>query len=313
MLGPFIFGAELFSLANLGRRSPPLLFAVHGHLDATGVRGHLLRAYLRYAVPVTARRATLIAGLTPGYVEQIHPLARELIRNPQKGVVIPNGVDHQSFRPRDRATKADLRRRFSLPQDRPLAVFCASLDTTRRYKRLDLTLRALRDAQSSGVQLAVIGDGSDRSRYEQLADRLGVGDAVHFLGAQPRAAVADLMGASDVLVMSSDAVEAFPLVALEAFSCGLPAVLPTLPGLELFADEDPAFYFQVGDHTELARQLTHVAALGREERDRISEAARQMILDRFTWEQSVNALETALGTAVNRHRGRGLAGPSAEE
>jgi glycosyltransferase involved in cell wall biosynthesis len=74
------------------------------------------------------------------------------------------------------------------------------------------------------ARLIVCGDGEALGATTARADRSGFGERIHFIGAQPRETVAKLMGASDVLLVSSIAEGGAPRVVLEALASGLPVV-----------------------------------------------------------------------------------------
>lgn len=76
--------------------------------------------------------------------------------------------------------------------------------------------------------LAVAGDGADRPRLEALADSLGVGDRVHFLGFVSEDEKAALLARADVFAMPvrrvGNSIEGFGLVYLEAAWYGTPSL-----------------------------------------------------------------------------------------
>jgi len=85
------------------------------------------------------------------------------------------------------------------------------------------TLAALRRRQP--VQGLVCGDGQERARLEAVARTLDL--PVRFTGTVP---AGEALAAMDVLLMTSRN-EGLPLVAVEAASCGVPVVAPSVGGL----------------------------------------------------------------------------------
>jgi len=72
------------------------------------------------------------------------------------------------------------------------------------------------------------GDGELRGEAEQLAQTLGIGERVRFLG--HRADMPAVMNACDVFVMSS-LNEGLGLTAVEAMACGVPVIATNVGGL----------------------------------------------------------------------------------
>jgi glycosyltransferase involved in cell wall biosynthesis len=86
------------------------------------------------------------------------------------------------------------------------------------------TFAELLRTTARAARLIVCGGGAERAALERLAADLGIADRTHFLGDQPRAVVAELMSAADVLIVTSKAEGGGPRVVLEALGSGLPVV-----------------------------------------------------------------------------------------
>jgi glycosyltransferase involved in cell wall biosynthesis len=80
------------------------------------------------------------------------------------------------------------------------------------------------ERRGRGVRLLVVGEGTHRAALESMADALGLRDRVLFLGHKPRVEIPRYLSASDVFV-SGTLREAVSMALLEAFACGLPAVV----------------------------------------------------------------------------------------
>lgn len=94
------------------------------------------------------------------------------------------------------------------------------------HKGVDLLLHALDLLGRDGRYLtaAIVGDGPERKRLEQMCCQLGLGSRVKFLGNISDLFLFSLLKASKVLALPSRR-EGFGLVVLEANACGLPAVV----------------------------------------------------------------------------------------
>ena len=94
------------------------------------------------------------------------------------------------------------------------------------HKRVDLLLRAAQilRRRSPGLRLVVVGDGPEMTSLVALARKLGLADAVSFLGFIPEARVHSVLKTSRVLVLPSER-EGLGATVLEANSAGTPTVV----------------------------------------------------------------------------------------
>ncbi|HST35101.1 MAG TPA: glycosyltransferase [Allosphingosinicella sp.] len=104
-------------------------------------------------------------------------------------------------------------------------------------KGQDLALRAL--ATLPEASLTLVGDGPERARLEALAHQLGLAGRVHFLGAQPHAALPGLIAAANVLVLPTVS-EGLANVWVEALACGVPVVTSDVGGARDVIDRPEA-------------------------------------------------------------------------
>jgi glycosyltransferase involved in cell wall biosynthesis len=97
----------------------------------------------------------------------------------------------------------------------------------------ELALRAIArlDKCCSQLHCRIIGDGSDRARFEALTVELGISPRVRFEGRKTRAEVADAMRACSVFVLPSR-YEGLGCVYLEAMACGKPVIACRGQGIE---------------------------------------------------------------------------------
>lgn len=193
--------------------------------------------------------------------------------------VIPNGVDL------DRCDPAG--ERF----DAPTLLYLGRL---KRYKRIDLPIRALAALRSEGVEvrLIVAGTGDHAEALRSLVRELGVGDAVEFRGFVTEAEKQELFGQAWVHVLTSPK-EGWGITNLEAAACGTPTIASDSPGLrDSVMDRETGFLVPHGDVTALAdriRTLLGDAQL----RERMGESARRFA-EQFTWERAAAATEAFL-------------------
>jgi glycosyltransferase involved in cell wall biosynthesis len=135
-------------------------------------------------------------------------------------LVLRNGVDLQRFQPLDQALARD---ELGL---RP-APTLVSVGYLIERKGHHFVIEAL--TRLPQFQLAIVGNGPDRSSLEELAARFGVADRVRFVGNIPQTELPRYYSAADILVLASSR-EGWANVLLEAMACGTPVVATNIWG-----------------------------------------------------------------------------------
>jgi len=175
--------------------------------------------------------------------------------------VIPCGVDTALFRPGDAGRVREV---LGL-DDRPLALYVGRIAP---IKGLDTLLDAVARLRAQGrpLRLLIVGGDADEpldgheAALRRHAARLGLGDAVSFVGAQPQERLRDYYVAADVTVLPSY-YESFGMVALEAMACGSPVIASRVGGLATtVVDGRTGFLVRDGDAAALAASLDTVLA-----------------------------------------------------
>ena len=151
--------------------------------------------------------------------QSIANYAHEIIHiEPEKLIIIPNGVDGTSFQ--KLPSKQQARLAFQLPADSTLI---GAIGRPRPVKGYSYLLQALAGLAENYPQthLLFVGEGPDRAKLIQQADTLNVSDRVIFLDDQED--IPFLLAALDIVAIPS-LFEGMPVVALEAMAAGLPIV-----------------------------------------------------------------------------------------
>ena len=127
-------------------------------------------------------------------------------------------------------------------------------------------------------QLVIMGKGRLEQDLKALANELGVGEQVLFLGQVPDAR--RYFRAFDVFALSSDH-EPFGMVLLEAMAAGVP-LLATACGGAKEVVEGVGILFPLGDAEHLAQGLQHLARLDDEQRLACAELMLERLHERFS-------------------------------
>jgi phosphatidylinositol alpha-1,6-mannosyltransferase len=191
---------------------------------------------------------------------------------------------------------------------RPTVISIARLDE--RYKGYDVLIRAmpLVRAKVPGAHLLVVGDGSLRPFYENLAHSigLGLGDGVSFLGSVDDETRNRLLERSHVLAMVSrlsanGGGEGFGIVYLEAAVHGLPVVAGNVAGArDAVVDGETGLLVDPKDHVAVAEALTRLLT-NQKEAERMARAGAARA-EQFVWPRIATRVEELLLEIVAAQR-----------
>lgn len=221
------------------------------------------------------RRLNAGAAHVALYSQALLVRARELaVPMRAASVVYPPVADAFAVRP---PAERDAVRREHAPEGGPLLLNVKRLHPLADQATL-LEAMARVHAALPRARLLIAGSGEQEAPLRAQAARLGLGDAVRFLGLVPNERVASLQAAADLFVLSS-VLEATPTVALEALASGTPVVSTDNPGgLELGAlFRDDVAVVPKSDPAALAAAI--LAALA--EPRRTSPGTARTIAERF--------------------------------
>jgi glycosyltransferase involved in cell wall biosynthesis len=224
---------------------------------------------------------------------QLTARAVELGADPQTSRHIPNGVDLDCFRPRDRDQARDA---LGHPRQDKTILFVGRLEPEKGTDDL-LDALELMAVQHPGLRLVLIGEGDRGMAYR--ADARARGLRATFVGAQPHARVADWIAACDVLALPSWA-EGTPNVVLEALASGRPVVASAVGGIP-----DVVHHPDLGELVPPRSAIALAAALERvlsREHDAQAIAAAAGLGD---WAESGRRLYEVAAEASRAHRATG--------
>ena len=213
-----------------------------------------------------------------------------------RGAVIYAGVEPAEFQP-DPGAVAAWRQRLGLGEEKTLLTVSRLVSR----KGQDQVLRALPQVREAvgPVRYLVAGEGPAAGRLRELAARLGLAEAVSFLGEVPDADLPALYALADVFVMPSrdlpgQPIEGFGLVYLEATLCGTPCVGGCTGGTpEALLDGETGLLVDPERPAEIAAALERLLTepgLG----ERLVAAGQERLRAQFTWDHVAAGARQAL-------------------
>ena len=221
-----------------------------------------------------ANRAATFVCVSDGVADEMREHFPELS---DRVVAIHNGVDTGAFAPGTRTREAGaLRERLGVAPERLVLAFVGG---DWGHKGLRTVIEAL--ARAREWDLVVAGRGHVES-YQRLADSLGVGGAVHWLGVVREMPV--VYELADAFVLASG-YETFSLVTFEAAASGLPIVATRVNGVRELIEDGRNGLLIAPEPDAIAERLRRLAG-DPELRERLGTAARRSALA-FSWGEMV--------------------------
>jgi glycosyltransferase involved in cell wall biosynthesis len=254
-----MLATEFANRASGGRGEHTWSLTVHGPYEFYEVENEALPEKVRssdFAVSVSDfGRSQLMAFVEEEHWSKLH--------------VVHCGVQANAYPAGDAGGKPDELRLLAVGRLNPV-------------KGHAILLQALAELRTRGTSatLAIVGDGPKRQDLEELAGRLGLGDAVTFTGAVGQDGIAAHYEAADVLVHASFA-EGIPVVLMEAMAHRLPVVAAGVMGVaELVRDGENGVLVRPGRPDELADAVERLAE-DPDLRRRMGEEGRRTVESEF--------------------------------
>lgn len=188
-------------------------------------------------------------------------------------LAIPNGIRLERFAVATAQARAALAAELGWPHDSRIVGTVGRLHPVKDQSRLLHALHALR-AQVPQAVLAIVGDGQMRDALQDETERLGLRDAVRFLG--DRDDVPRLLAGMQAFALPSLS-EGYSVALLEACAAGLPIVATDVGGnREIVRDGRNGRLVPAADTAALASALGQVvqdSGLG----ERMGKAGREWV------------------------------------
>ena len=187
--------------------------------------------------------------------------------------------------------------------ENPRVLFVGRLDYE---KRLDILIRAIHAlSQDIGVHLEIVGNGGERERLQELANKLGIADRVLFLGFVSEEELPKAYERATVFAMPSIA-ELQSIATMEAMASGRPVIAANAMALpHLVHSGDNGYLYEPEDVEELTARLRDVLTADAEELERMSENSLHLI--------QAHDITNTLNIFENLYQGIGEFSPTTED
>jgi phosphatidylinositol alpha-1,6-mannosyltransferase len=146
----------------------------------------------------------------------------------------------------------------------------------------------------------IVGKGQEEANLKALAERLGIQEHVVFAGFVPDRELPDYYNACDIFVMpniedvnSTDSIEGFGIVFIEANACGKPVIGGRSGGVENGAvvDKLNGFLVDPSDVREISEKILLLLNDPKLARS-IGETGRTRVVQQFQWKDRAEAIRT---------------------
>jgi glycosyltransferase involved in cell wall biosynthesis len=201
--------------------------------------------------------------------------------SPEKLMWMPNPVNTEEFVPADDNERADLRRKFGIPAESLVVLYCGRLVKVKALPSL-LDAFALVVCKFPHAKLVLIGDGPLRTELTEQVDRLQLGERnVRFVGRVDPSEIPSWSKIADVFTLVSYS-EGFSCALTEAMSAGLACVVSDIPAnRQLITAGEEGLLVPVDDVEAISgamAQLLGDAPL----RMRMGNSSRKKVLDHYS-------------------------------
>ncbi|HWX25322.1 MAG TPA: glycosyltransferase [Vicinamibacteria bacterium] len=251
----------------------PLVVSLHGSDVFLAEKMPLAR--------LLAGRAFSSAGAITACSRDLERRAFALGADRGKTRLVPYGVDPAFFSPKKGEAVRD---RLGVKRDALLVLGVGRLVEKKGFSFLIEAAAGLR-----GVHVVLAGDGDLRSPLEVLGGERGT--SLTFAGRLERGALAELMGAADIVAVPSVVdqagnVDGLPNTLLEALAAGRPVVASSVAGIpDVVVDGENGLLVPEKDSSALREALRFL--VDPEKRRRLGENGRKTVLENFSWEKAV--------------------------
>jgi glycosyltransferase involved in cell wall biosynthesis len=207
---------------------------------------------------------------------------------------ILNSVDTQVYRPLGQ--KAELRRKFGIPENANVLLFSVSGNIEDTRKGLDIILEALPQLQTPNIYLIPLGIAAAGSEVAREVQAYPHSPFEHV--ADPHK-LNELLNVADLLWHPSRA-DTSSLMSLEAMAAGLPVIATAVGGVQEIVRHEKTGYLIPADDPEALAKKTHFFFSAQEsEKRKFSQECRVTVEENFSLSTFILNHETLYEKLLN--------------
>ncbi len=208
-------------------------------LEMNGILENESYNFVRHVVSKTSawidryrfRKADLLVAVSDGLRE--HLLSTYTRIEPQKVIVVVNGVNTNVFFPRDRS---ECRKRLGIDPEAFLVVFAGKIAERHGLQTAVRAMGLLKKTQNGRAKLLIVGDGPAMKVAKKAVASTGMEESIHFTGMQPQTELGWYIGAADLCISPHSAwptnsIGVSPLKIFEYLACDRPIVCSEVKGI----------------------------------------------------------------------------------
>jgi glycosyltransferase involved in cell wall biosynthesis len=200
-------------------------------------------------------------------------------------VVIPSPIDMDEIkRVIENTAINDIRTKLGVQNNQRFLVFVGRLSPEKNISQLIKILNTI----NINFKLIIVGDGPERSKIENLIDKLGMDNKISLVGRKNHEDTLTIMKASDSIILASKK-EVYPTVVLEALALGKPVISTRVGGVSEMNSPNLYLVNKLEEINELL--LKH-----------INEKPDPSFIKSYSLEIIVSEFENMFKDAINNHK-----------
>lgn len=259
----------------LAKLNYPFIISAHNSDQLAFEYDKRMRPYALYA----AKHASCICALTEIHRDRIAALYQI---DKKKIFVVPNGYDHNIFKPlvvNRREVLADLGI-YDIPDNAYIITFVGKVS---HVKGVDILLKANYFLKNKNIYFLIFGSGNIEDVLDVSQKNQYSLDKVYFLGHQTAFKLAKAHNLANLYVMPSRS-EGFSIACLEAMGCGLPVIYTPCDEIDKYA---VGLKISHNNPKQLAAAILKMIAMPKQLYQQLSKKALQKA-QLFSWDKITN-------------------------